>query len=859
MSFRSLPGGRSGLHRGGARRTLRRWAVSGVAAAVLLAPLTSFGALPAVADTAPVPPTTTTTVAADALPTVQINGVVWDQVVVGNTVYATGEFTSARPAGSPAGTNETPRSNILAYNLTTGALITSWAPALNAAGRAIVASADGTRIFVGGSFTQVNGQNRYRLAALDAATGQLVAGWNVVADARVRALAVSGGNLYLGGIFGTISGQPRTRLAAVSVSSGAVLAWAPTADAEVLAMTAPPGSAKVVIGGRFTTVSGASAYGLAALDATSGAQQPWAITSKVRDAGANAGIYSLTNDGTHVYGTGYTFGSGGNFEGSFEANAGDGSIVLINGCLGDTYDSYPAGPVFYTVSHAHNCGMIPGGNPELSPRDWQRSSAYTSYANGKNTGGTFNGQPSSEMLHWLPTLEPGTYTGQGQAAWTVEGGGNYVVEGGEFTRVNGVPQQGLVRFATSDVAPNQEGPQGGSELTPTATGVSSGTVKLTWKSAWDRDNRRLPYEVLRGPTLSGATTVGTLTGDATWWNRPTLSFTDSTAPPGTTQQYRIRVKDAFGNVVNSNPVDVSVPGTATNQSPTASFSASSSGLTASFDGTGSGDPDGSISSYAWDFGDGSTGTGANPTRTYAADGTYSVKLTVTDNGGATGSTTKAVTVAAGAAGTAVAKDAFGRTVSAGWGSADTGGAWTLSASGSTLSVGGGDGRQSVPAGRPVTARLAGVCTQGTARSTPVWSDAMPTGGGTYVSTIVRAATGGDYRVRVKLLSTGVVQTSITSVVGGTEAALTSTASPNLTYSSGARLNIRAQASGASPTTVRYRVWLEGTTEPSSWLQSVTDSTSGLQAAGAVGLVSYVSGSATTPGVLHFDNLSAVRL
>ena len=52
---------------------------------------------------------------------------VWAQVIVGNRVYTTGEFTSARPAGSALGTNESPRSNLLAYDLTTGNLITTGA------------------------------------------------------------------------------------------------------------------------------------------------------------------------------------------------------------------------------------------------------------------------------------------------------------------------------------------------------------------------------------------------------------------------------------------------------------------------------------------------------------------------------------------------------------------------------------------------------------------------------------------------------------------------------------------------------------------------------------------------------------
>ena len=63
-----------------------------------------------------------TTVSADALPTVQVNGVVWDQAVVGNTVYAVGQFSTARPAGSAPGQNEVPRSNALAYDISTGEL-----------------------------------------------------------------------------------------------------------------------------------------------------------------------------------------------------------------------------------------------------------------------------------------------------------------------------------------------------------------------------------------------------------------------------------------------------------------------------------------------------------------------------------------------------------------------------------------------------------------------------------------------------------------------------------------------------------------------------------------------------------------
>src|SRR5215212_7780447 len=70
----------------------------------------------AAADSAPFDaanPATPATVSADALPTVQIDGVAWSQVVVGNTVYVAGQFSKARPAGAAPGTSETVRNNLL--------------------------------------------------------------------------------------------------------------------------------------------------------------------------------------------------------------------------------------------------------------------------------------------------------------------------------------------------------------------------------------------------------------------------------------------------------------------------------------------------------------------------------------------------------------------------------------------------------------------------------------------------------------------------------------------------------------------------------------------------------------------------
>ena len=64
-----------------------------------------------------------------------------------------------------------------------------------------------------------------------------------------------------------------------------------------------------------------------------------------------------------------------------------------------------------------------------------------------------------------------------------------------------------------------------------------------------------------------------------------------------------------------------------------------------FDGTASSDPDGDALTYAWDFGDGATGTGATPTHAYADDGSYTVSLTVSDGSGSTGTATAGASIA----------------------------------------------------------------------------------------------------------------------------------------------------------------------------------------------------------------------
>ncbi|MBO4275807.1 PKD domain-containing protein, partial [Microbispora triticiradicis] len=299
-----------------------------------------------------------------------------------------------------------------------------------------------------------------------------------------------------------------------------------------------------------------------------------------------------------------------------------------------------------------------------------------------------------------------------------------------------------------------------------------------------------------------------------------------------------------------------------NQPPTASFTVSCPALECSFDAGASADSDGSIASYAWDFGDGTAGSGKTPAHTYPAAGDYPVKLTVTDDANATGIRADVVTAQAPAnPSPALASDAFGRTVAGGLGSADTGGAYSLSGAASSFAVDSGAARISLPStSANRRAYLNGVSSTMTDTTFSVTTDKPGTGNGVYIWAIGRSVSGqGDYRARVRLLSSN----GIGLLVSRTDSANAETALGSeqtvagLTYSAGTVLKVRLQVTGTSPTTIQAKVWRAADAEPGAWQLTATDSTAGLQAAGGVGFGTFLSGTATNaPVVTTVDDLVA---
>lgn len=119
----------------------------------------------------------------------------------------------------------------------------------------------------------------------------------------------------------------------------------------------------------------------------------------------------------------------------------------------------------------------------------------------------------------------------------------------------------------------------------------------------------------------------------------TISRATPVVVPGITNARVAAGGDAYSVVLVDNG-----SGPPPNQDPIAVIGSQCTLLDCSFDGMGSHDPDGSIASYSWDFGDGDSSTDPAPDHSYANPGTYPVTLTVTDNQGATGQTSTSVTV-----------------------------------------------------------------------------------------------------------------------------------------------------------------------------------------------------------------------
>jgi hypothetical protein len=204
----------------------------------------------------------------------------------------------------------------------------------------------------------------------------------------------------------------------------------------------------------------------------------------------------------------------------------------------------------------------------------------------------------------------------------------------------------------------------------------------------------------------------------------------------------------------------------------------------------------------------------------------------------------------------VAQDAFSRTLSGGWGTADTGGAWSVvTGSAANFAVNGAKGTIVTPAGgAQQVAHLGAVSERDLDAQVEVtFPNAAPSGGIWAYLLLRRQSTGAYDRVGVfvdplnKLFIRGQIDSG-SSLFGDFDT--------GLAFTPGNSFVLRVQLQGASPTTVRVKAWRLGSSEPTAWSLTTT-TTSGPQIAGSLGIRTVNTSTANSS--LPFDNLLATRI
>ncbi len=208
----------------------------------------------------------------------QTNNTVWSLASSGGNVYAGGQFTSVRPPGDALGTGEVARTYLAAFNSSTGALNTTFNPTITgtSAAEVMALATSGNTLYVGGNFNHVNGVYRDNLAAFNLTTGALLP-WAPTAFGTVLSISPSpdGTEVFLGGDFNQLDGAARTYAGAVTAGgTGTIEPWDPSINNSVTSVAASADGSHVVVGGYFTVFNGVTQNAIGSTFAATGASDP---------------------------------------------------------------------------------------------------------------------------------------------------------------------------------------------------------------------------------------------------------------------------------------------------------------------------------------------------------------------------------------------------------------------------------------------------------------------------------------------------------------------------------------------------------------------------------------------------------
>lgn len=206
------------------------------------------------------------------------NGALTGLAADGTYLYVGGSFTTI--AGQP-------RSGLARFRLSDLTLDPTFAPSVTSGSGTIQdLVVAGTTLYVGGGLMSVNGGALSRVAAIDTTTGAPIAGFSTNPSAPVNRMDYHAGFLYLAGSFQQVDGQPRSLVAKVDGLTGALQPWTAgpfaldsagaAAGFPLAANDIDAGDGTVLVSGAFSTVAGQMRLGLAQVDAATGALTSWA-------------------------------------------------------------------------------------------------------------------------------------------------------------------------------------------------------------------------------------------------------------------------------------------------------------------------------------------------------------------------------------------------------------------------------------------------------------------------------------------------------------------------------------------------------------------------------------------------------
>ncbi len=449
----------------------------------------------------------------------------------GGTLYVGGLFTNVAN-----GVTNTPRSHLAALNAATGVPTPFQADVdlFTGANTVSALALNSGTLYLGGSFTNVGGSPRFRIAAVDATTGALSA-WNPNMNSTVSALATDGTNLYAGGIFTVVTNggtTVRSNLAALSLASGAPTTWAPNPNGSVQAMEID--GANLYVGGNFTAIGGTTdrrrlacvslATGLAngfdpdvggqvsalavdggvvyagglmsfykgairnrlaAIDATSGELTPW-------DPNANNTVNALTAAGNTIYAGGIFTNVGG-----FTATR----IVALDDVVGDPVPGFNA-----AINSTVNALAVSGSNLYVGGIFTAVSNnavnfVRTNLAALNVTSGALNPAFTAQVLSANPLVS---------SVLAITPAGTNLYVGGNFTNVGGQLRQHVAALNPDTGVPHAWNP--GTDTNVQAILVRSTNVYVggTFTNMTNSTGASVPRNRLAA--------ISSVTGDVTVWN-----------------------------------------------------------------------------------------------------------------------------------------------------------------------------------------------------------------------------------------------------------------------------------------------------------------------------------------------------